>query len=344
MVGEVKPIAHSRDPVIDISRGIAILLVVLGHNSAISHWSPAFVATIFLFHVPLFFLLSGYVFKPGEPRRVAGKLARRLLVPCFAAALLVGVTKTVVREESFGRLFAGIAWGTGQTLPWSHLWFLPTLFLCLLLLQTVSRQFQLTPVRWIVGASIVAFFILPVESGGTVASYSFAYPVGLPWGIDLLALCMVFVFIGYLLQIRPSFAGFVRRPLVGSMALPIFAWAAMAATSDLNLRIFQPFLPALLAALCGCVLAIQAAVLMNRSAILAWIFSTLGRHTMPIFLLHVSIQKALLHLDVPPLVYQAWLAGLITTVAAVIVSIAIERCVMVRVGLLRYLFLAERAT
>lgn len=42
---------------IDACRGIAIILVLLGHNN------PPFVRTIYGFHMPLFFILSGYVYK-----------------------------------------------------------------------------------------------------------------------------------------------------------------------------------------------------------------------------------------------------------------------------------------
>ena len=57
MPGHVKPRASAgtRDVAIDVARGIAIILVVVGHNHAVSTSAPAFVAALFLFHVPLFF-------------------------------------------------------------------------------------------------------------------------------------------------------------------------------------------------------------------------------------------------------------------------------------------------
>lgn len=42
---------------VDACRGIAILLVLLGHND------PPFIRQIYGFHMPLFFILSGYVYK-----------------------------------------------------------------------------------------------------------------------------------------------------------------------------------------------------------------------------------------------------------------------------------------
>ena len=50
-----------RNPVFDIMRGIGILLVVLGHAGfPFSGW-------IYLFHMPLFFLLSGWFTNRNTP-------------------------------------------------------------------------------------------------------------------------------------------------------------------------------------------------------------------------------------------------------------------------------------
>ena len=95
--------ADDRDASIDVARGIAIVLVVLGHNRALSLAWPALVAAIFLFHVPLFFLLSGRVLRPEQPLRAVPRLARRLLAPFLLAAMLVGAVKCVTRGESVER-------------------------------------------------------------------------------------------------------------------------------------------------------------------------------------------------------------------------------------------------
>lgn len=49
-----------RNDKVDILRGLLIILVVMGHfNNGIVH------DIIFLFHMPLFFVLSGYLLKRG---------------------------------------------------------------------------------------------------------------------------------------------------------------------------------------------------------------------------------------------------------------------------------------
>ena len=62
----------------DIIRGILIIFVVIGHSGGgVLHDS------IFLFHMPLFFLLSGFLFE-GDRTKEKGYLtckAKRLLIP-----------------------------------------------------------------------------------------------------------------------------------------------------------------------------------------------------------------------------------------------------------------------
>jgi len=84
---------------------------------------------------------------------------------------------------------------------------------------------------------------------------------------------------------------------------------------------------------------------MCRSDLLSRTFAFVGRHTLPIFLLHVSIQKALLQLDTRYrlLPDQSWCRGIATASLAILVSIAIEHYAMAALKWLRSQSLSERA-
>ena len=83
----------------DIAKGVAILAVVLGHsaieaNLFIPHRSAqAVIAVCFSFHMPLFFILSGY-FMHSERKFRWLKESKQLLLTYAVTALcvLVGVT------------------------------------------------------------------------------------------------------------------------------------------------------------------------------------------------------------------------------------------------------------
>lgn len=67
---------------IDVAKGIAILLVIIGHTV---QFGSATRNVIFSFHMPLFFILSGYTFRlvddfPAFLQRLK-KLIRHLIYP-----------------------------------------------------------------------------------------------------------------------------------------------------------------------------------------------------------------------------------------------------------------------
>jgi fucose 4-O-acetylase-like acetyltransferase len=165
-------VPSGRDIGVDALRGLAILLVVLGHalstaqNLLVTPPSdPRYYLHNFLytFHMPLFMFVAGYVLY-GKRIRVSDR-AIRLIVPFFAwipvyflvnryilhwPAVLLTTLKQTVREPGFG------------------LWFLPTLFLCSLLLIPV-RHIEKRG-RWLGEASLAAIFVavnlLPWEEYG----------------------------------------------------------------------------------------------------------------------------------------------------------------------------------
>ena len=63
-----KTIKH-RDEAIDIMKGISILCVMIGHTYWCPRWLYIF---IFSFHIPLFFIISGYFAKTREELAMSG--------------------------------------------------------------------------------------------------------------------------------------------------------------------------------------------------------------------------------------------------------------------------------
>lgn len=126
----------------DIAKGFAIITVILGHN-AIPHEAMMF---IFSFHMPLFFIVSGYFFKPLPVKDILRKGWRQLLVPyLFTAACIVGffvlfqALQTILTGASIDvRLFTNLA---RETLfgAWP-VWFLLALLVAKLALNFALRH------------------------------------------------------------------------------------------------------------------------------------------------------------------------------------------------------------
>jgi fucose 4-O-acetylase-like acetyltransferase len=161
---------------IDALRGFTILLVVLGHSISnaenlllASRYNLEYYVSNFLytFHMPLFFLVSGYVL--FRRRIKVGDRAIRLLIPFFAWIPVYWFVNRYIHHYPFLVRF-------GTTLkdtilkPGIGLWFLPTLLLCSLLLIPVIH---LEKVRsWMgeayLGLIFVAVNLLPFDELGAM--------------------------------------------------------------------------------------------------------------------------------------------------------------------------------
>ena len=131
----------ARNQALDITKGIGIILVIVGHFATIPHWAWQF---IFSFHMPLFFIVAGYLFKPRDIKESLKKDFKRLIVPYFltcAAILILHLLysfKSGSLEWTRYYLIASLV-GSGSDrdcLYLAHLpnigaiWFLPALFVC----------------------------------------------------------------------------------------------------------------------------------------------------------------------------------------------------------------------
>ena len=83
-----------RDSIVDIAKGIGIFLVVLGHVPL----PRELLTAIYLFHMPLFFFLSGMFFH-SEENFIYGvyKKVRTLIIPYFFFAF-IGNSTNVLRD------------------------------------------------------------------------------------------------------------------------------------------------------------------------------------------------------------------------------------------------------
>ncbi len=134
--------ARSRNLTIDFIRGVAILLVVLGHNiqygsgdifyKSAGYFDNSLFKLIYSFHMPLFALLSGYLFFWTMKKSVNNVLKRRvlsLILPIFCWVSLEYVVKCVVLASKNG--FCVLSLFSKYVFSFFHeFWFLWAIFWC----------------------------------------------------------------------------------------------------------------------------------------------------------------------------------------------------------------------
>lgn len=81
---------------IDIAKGIGILLVIIGHSISIH----SITSTIYSFHMPLFFILSGFFLKKEEKLKSAiTKGFRTLICPYIFTGIIITIVATYYNHD-----------------------------------------------------------------------------------------------------------------------------------------------------------------------------------------------------------------------------------------------------
>ena len=113
----------NRIPFIDTAKGIGIILMVLGH---IGLGSYAY-SSIYSFHMPLFFFISGLLFSAPDKRKLV-KRCKTILIPYFSLGLVYLAVDWIVsgfNPDTAYHLF----WDNSYGLPIeSALWFFNCFF------------------------------------------------------------------------------------------------------------------------------------------------------------------------------------------------------------------------
>jgi polysaccharide biosynthesis protein PslL len=303
----------SREPrllTVDVARGLGILLVVLGHNTLFRESSHGLYEAIYLFHMPLFFFVSGITFRVTSPGETVRKRARALLVPYFmmgAIAVLLGAQSGDV-SAIVGQL-RGVFYGTGHTIRFVPLWFLPSLFLVSIstaVLVGLARtalsveQFE----RWrprLLAALMVAGLVAgaAVLRSGVFARAPFVdvsgRPIGLPWSLDLLPFVFS-IFVAGLLFCRARIIRNCPIPLVVvAAACTVLAVLVTNGVSlDLNYRRMTSA-PAVIAGMAvGISLVFALSALIARVPVVARLFAYFGSASLVILLFHSPLQRRVL--------------------------------------------------
>ncbi len=142
----------NRVALFDYARGMAIVLVVLGHAihmvsrqfpSTMPAWVFDLDRAIYTFHVPIFFLISGVLFAGSFDRRGGRGLlwhrVKTLLYPYVLWSMLHVISQSVGNGQGFRSLWGDVFRIT--YFPPAHFWFLYVLFICVAVAVAFRRVF-----------------------------------------------------------------------------------------------------------------------------------------------------------------------------------------------------------
>lgn len=186
-----------RNHAIDIMKGIAILCVILGHIDYLPYVGKKL---IFSFHMPLFFIVAGYFYKPvNNYRAKLNKDFKRLILPYIATGGVLCMYSFVVHfllrsdHENAYLTFYALLFPTGlhgiiNANSWP-IWFLFALFWCRQIYNLAFTKFN----------RVFAVSIVVILSIGTILLYEYSI-LRLPFAIMQGLSGMFFYLMGWLLS------------------------------------------------------------------------------------------------------------------------------------------------
>ncbi|SDM20230.1 acyltransferase family protein [Paenibacillus jilunlii] len=276
---------------IDAAKGFSIIFVVMGHSgdAAANHY-------LSWFRMPLFFMLSGLVFKPVDSCRYLGWAAKRtkgLMTPYAAYGMLIATVLLLFSfnlrgfAENIARLLYG---GLSLTGPYGVFWFITCLLFTQLLFGFIVRYSMRTQLLLITAAYSLSHLI----------SLTSLHTFNLPWNIDVSLLAVTYYAVGY--YGKKAIPALIRHRITLLLLLPLCAGVfALERTGMIHYSLNMKYkeYDALLLDLCIPLLislTICAAVYGLSRVLPLQRLGNLGRNTIAIMYLHLPVNYALKYL------------------------------------------------
>lgn len=269
---------------IDILRGMMIICVVIGHCS-FAHKLPI---NVFWFHMPVFFMISGFLTNPPVENPFKNKIylrkkGIRYVIPYFSYSILFyiifrpeGIFKNIIRT-----LYAGYNNITIYSYPF---WFINVLFVSSILFNYLLWKFKKQKHQKVMLAFIIIFLYAIIHIHKV---YPLHFP--LPWGIDQMLGAIVFIYIGYILQNKIPKTLYTILPVI-AITFTIFILICDY-NYELNMQKMQydNFIFDLIVPCSFAMLFYELSLIITKMPIGNKILEKLGKASMTIFFTHAAI-------------------------------------------------------
>lgn len=268
---------------IDCIKGGGVLLVAASH---ILLYKTLYRDIIHIFHMPLFFFISGYLLKPHlDSYAYFLKKLKHLIVPYCAFLMLLGgpsLLKMSMIGEGGNQLLQLLAGGKGVGGTMAVFWFVTCIFFTQQLMNFLLA-------RW--GNLVVAIIVFICLS---ISYANHLYPdFWLPLNIHVVPAAMPYLFLGYLFKQTVLKRRIVLLAWTGSFIAIAMVLLGIHVEQDMKYNIYGiPYISFALA-LCLILAFMNFNAYVSRVKIIGPAFASLGQYSMGIMFLHMPIAIAM---------------------------------------------------
>jgi fucose 4-O-acetylase-like acetyltransferase len=274
---------HAQSEWIDCIKGGGIVLVAAAHIVLYGTLSRDL---IHVFHMPLFFFLSGYLFRPNpDSYGYFHKKARHLLVPYCAFLSLLSMpimVKMLLAGKGPAQLLIQLAGGQGIGGTMAVFWFVT----CLFFTQQIMN-FLLA--RW--GNRLVATIVF---SGLLLGYVNLRYPAfWLPLNLNVVPAAMPYFFAGYLAKEVALKGKIILLAWIGTAVALAMVLLGLHVEQDMKHTIYGIPFVSLALALCNIFAFMHFSAYLARVKVIGPVCASIGRYSMGIMFLHMPIAVAM---------------------------------------------------
>ncbi len=216
---------------IDVAKGIAMFLVIYEHATYADY--PPLNHVFVSFVMPMFFLLAGLTYNNTKYRvNLRGFLSsrgRQFMIPYVILMALWIVMAAVVpgaASQTTGELVFWFAYGAGPPTGSPHLWFLPMMFIAMVIFVSVDKAMERFPAnaKWIFLAifPLIALYLNTAFANFLIVNWPFTTGL-VPWRMGGVFVAATFMLMGN--EIRRFMK--LRDWTIGSTSLDVGAIIGM---------------------------------------------------------------------------------------------------------------------
>ncbi|PEU35504.1 acyltransferase family protein [Bacillus toyonensis] len=292
---------QKREIWIDIAKGLGVIGVVLGHsgNEIAHHY-------LFWFHMPLFFVLSGYTFKALNEREEflpwLKRRAKQLLIPYLSFSIIITLLKSGIEvyQGNFNIMsildngFRIIYGGQLLTGLFGVFWFITCLFLTQVVFALILIKFKKVKHQLIIIG--IAYLLAHIE-----AKLLDIHNVPVPWNADVVLIAIVYYAFGF--YYRDFIANTIKRKLSAIILLSISCLFIIGEYSgfftyslDLKIHLYNNLILDLIIPISFTLTVCVISYWISKLSIFK-MFSTLGMMSLPIMYLHIPLNVLALYIS-----------------------------------------------
>ena len=307
---------------IDMAKAIAIILVIIGHTVTFGTLPRNF---IFSFHMPLFFILSGYTMHLAANKTDLVKHLKKNAIHLLGPAVVIAVISIFARWIMVGGYSLESLWQLVKTTVnaywWASgvnvhnhpgagaVWFLFSLFWAKAIMDTVSILFPGKKVDY-----IFAFIGIGGVLLGTKGKW-------LPQNLDVTMTAILFLYLG---MVWREWKTYIQKyeTIIFIVAIGIWLYClSFGLYIEMATRHYPYYATTILEALCGTFAVCSLCKALESNPRLRYVLSFIGMHTLLLFSIHC--------LD--------WIAGPIWSNHSMGTMIVLRTGIVLIIGLLVYI-------